>query len=286
MKMAALRNTPDIFLIVPIHELNAWQPIFVVFIGNFIYLHMRVGFLTGILVSGWSFAACTSHSDIGGEKPLAQTVEEKPVDTPMIKQSFDDQMAIFTELGYKLNPGITKEVILTRMTDSDKTMTDPEAEFANEPMALLYFYLGWTKTYDEYYTNDCIWYDLEFIDPSDEYVHVMKRLGSITHGEIIFTDIVLTVDEKKIEWISFKANGIYKKWKLLEEGYIDDSFFSRFTDLTKELKTKGRYTIWDNGRQQFVLDYATEEEQQRFIQKTGLKREWLGDGPQFSQPKD
>jgi hypothetical protein len=49
------------------------------------------------------------------------------------------------------------------------------------------------------------------------------------------------------------------------------------------LGTKGKYTYFDDGGQQFVIDYATEEEQKDFIKKTGLKREWLGEGNHFNE---
>jgi hypothetical protein len=33
-----------------------------------------------------------------------------------------------------------------------------------------------------------------------------------------------------------------------------------------------------------VIDYATEEEQKEFNNKTGLNRKWLGEGNHFSEP--
>ena len=81
--------------------------------------------------------------------------------------------------------------------------------------------------------------------------------------------------------VEFKVNGIYKKWKLQKAGYIDNRFIERFSVISQELSTKGKYTYFDNGGQQFVIDYATEYEQANFNKITGLKREWLCDVNKF-----
>ena len=192
--------------------------------------------------------------------------------------SFDEQLKIFNSLGYHLNSGITKEVIFSDMKGSYLPETDLEMEFKNSHFELLYYYLGWSHSYPPiYYTNNCVWYDIEFIDPSSEYITFMKRMGTISKGELEYSDITLRVDSDNYEWIDFRANGHSKSWKLQKVNYTDDSFFQRFSYLPKELDTKGKYTYYNNGGQQFVIDYATEEEQKIFIEKTRLKREWLGE---------
>jgi hypothetical protein len=150
--------------------------------------------------------------------------------------------------------------------------TDLEDEFKKLPFQLLYYYLGWRHAYPPiHYTNKCIWYDVEFIDPSSEYITFMERMGTISGHELSYSDMSLRVDENNYEWIDFKVNGVAKSWKLEKVGYIDDSFFQRFSYLPKEFSTKGRYTYFDNGGQQFVIDYATDDEQRLFVEKTGLK---------------
>ena len=199
--------------------------------------------------------------------------------------SFEKQLETFVVLGYKLNNDITKEDILQSASESSDYKGNNENYFEEKPFTRLYFHLGWVK-FDgvrKYFTNDCIWHDLEFIDPSSEYVEFMKRMGLITHGEISYSDINLRVDSNNFEWIDFKVNGLAKSWKLAKVGQIDDSFFQRFSFLPKELNTKGRYTYFDDGGQQFVIDYATENEQKEFHKKTGLKREWLGEENHFSE---
>ncbi|MEY3442883.1 MAG: hypothetical protein RLZZ519_1164 [Bacteroidota bacterium] len=198
--------------------------------------------------------------------------------------SFQQQLDVFEELGYRLNPGIAAQDILNSAKASGEAGAHPEDLFVANPYEDLYYYLGWTKEGTrEYFTNDCIWYDLEFIDPSEEYITFMQRMGAITHGEIEYSEVRLRVDERNYEWIDFVVNGVPKSWELQEVGYIDDSFFQRFSYLPAELKTKGRYTYYDNGGQQFVIDYATEDEQRAFIAQTKLKREWLGEGGHFDE---
>jgi len=201
--------------------------------------------------------------------------------------TFDEQLAIFNSLGYCLNDGITKELIFNEMKGSFSPGTDLEETFRKSAFEQLYYYLGWSHSYPPvYYTKNCVWYDIEFIDPGSEYITFMRRMGEISKGELSYTDIFIRVDENNYEWLDFKVNGIEKKWKLAKVGFVEDSFFQRFSYLTAELNTKGRYTYYDDGGQQFVIDYATNEEQQKFIEVTGLKREWLGEGNHFSAPKE
>lgn len=198
---------------------------------------------------------------------------------------FDSQFKIFESLGYQLNEGITKEIILKNMQEDYPPNTDLEEEFKKQEFELLYYYLGWSYSYPPlYYTNNCIWYDIEFIDTNSEYITFMERMGAITQGELNFSEIFLYTDNENYEWIDFKVNGVHKKWKLAKAGYVSDAFFQRFSDLPEEFNTSGKYTCYTNGGQQFVIDYATEEEQELFIEKTGLKREWLGEKNQFSAP--
>ena len=202
--------------------------------------------------------------------------------------SLDEQLKVFKSLGYDFADGVTQEMIFREVNeinwDSDITAKD---FLEQEPFSWLYFFYGHFDPALEgnFYSSQCIWYDLEFFDPAQTaYGTFMYRMGLITHGEIAFTDIKVHLDDANWEWISFKVNGIAKRWKLEKRGYIADHYIQRFAYLPTEFNTKGRYTYYDNGGQQFVLDYATEEEQNSFIQKTGLRREWLDKGDFFSEP--
>ena len=85
---------------------------------------------------------------------------------------------------------------------------------------------------------------------------VYERLGAITNGELNFTEISIETDSENWEWINFKVNGKQKRWKLEKSGYIADHFVQRFSYLPDEFQTKGKYTYFDNGGQQWVIDYA------------------------------
>ena len=241
---------------------------------NFNLLHLT---LLGLFI----FTNCRQSQ----EQKINDSTITKLQTPKMDTLNFDEQLKVFESLGYKLNVGISKEVILSEIQKQDLTIKDAENIFKESKFERLYYYLGWlyVDSSRNYYTDNCIWFDLEFIDPSSEYITFMERMGVITNGELSYTEISIRVDENNYEWIDFKVNGISKKWKLAKVRYIDDSFFQRFSYLPQEFKTKGRYTYYDDGGQQFVIDYATEDEQKQFIEKTGLKREWLGIGNHFSE---
>ncbi|WP_046759084.1 hypothetical protein [Kordia jejudonensis] len=234
---------------------------------------------------------------IVGCQPKVRKDKNLIEDILILEVPYEKQIKVLEELGYKLNDSIREEDIFGQLRElidyGHKLSNNKVKTFVEEnPYQDLYFTLGWTK-YDKTskkfitFTDKCIWYDLEFIDPtSSEYITLMKRMGKITNGELQFEDIEYTVDTDNNEWIKFKVNGIKKEWKLLQVGYIDDSFFTRFLYLTQEFNTKGRYTYFDNGSQQFVIDYATPSEQKEFNEKTGLQRQWLTEGKHFSIPKD
>jgi len=205
--------------------------------------------------------------------------------------TYEKQIEVFKSLGYEFTEGVTKELILTdgyAESAWDEIRKERLQEIEQNPFSRLYYYFGWRSPAISgfNFSEKCIWFDLEFIDPSDQYIWFMERMGAITSGEINYSDISIQIDNDNYEWIVFKVNGINKKWKLEKVGYISDSFFQRFSYLPSELKTNGKYTYYDDGGQQFVIDYATDNEQEEFIKLTGLKREWLGEGNHFSEPKE
>lgn len=227
----------------------------------------------------FGFGECKSKSKI---------VQQKSNETMNIDSlSYEEQLRVFESLGYKFTDGVTKELILRdvyEMTWDEETGKHIE----NNPFSVLYYFYGWRdpKVPNYNYTENCIWFDLEFFDPNSQYKWFMERMGAITNGEIEFKNIEISIDSDNYEWISFEVNGIKKKWKLEKTGYIADSYVQRFSYLTSELKTKGRFTYFDNGGQQWVIDYATDNEQEHFNKVTGLKREWLREGNHFSEPKE
>ena len=211
-------------------------------------------------------------------------------ETKIDSMSFEKQIEVFKSLGYEFTDGVTKDLILTSgyaKQSWDIARKERLKQIEEKPFSRLYYYYGWRspKIKNLNFSDKCIWFDIEFIDSPEQYIWFMKRMGVITNGEIVYSDISIEVDEQNYEWIKFKVNGIDKKWKLQKVGYIADSFFKRFSYLPTELKTKGKYTYYDEGGQQFVIDYATESEQKEFNEKTGLNREWLDEGNHFNEPK-
>lgn len=208
------------------------------------------------------------------------TLEEKE------QMRIEEQISVFKSLGYEFAKGVTKDLILRdvyQMTWEEET----EKYVEENPFSVLYYFYGWRDSQVEgfNYTDECIWFDLEFLDPNSQYKWFMERMGVITHGEIEISDIEIETDSENWEWILFKVNGKPIKWKLEKTGHIADHFIQRFSYLPEELGTSGKYTYYDNGGQQWVIDYATEQEQLEFNKKTGLNREWLGEGNHFSEPK-
>lgn len=218
------------------------------------------------------FSKKVNQSDASKSKTNIETQQLEPM-------SYEDQIKVFNSLGYTFNEGVTKAMILRdvyEMTWQDET----EKHIEENPFSILYYTFGWRAPeiplYN--YSEKCIWFDLEFFDPNTQYKWFMERMGSITEGKITYTDINILTDEEGWEWIEFKVNGIPKKWKLAKTGYIADHFIQQFSSLPNALNLKEKYTYFDNGGQQFVVDFATEKEQNEFNDKTGLKREWLGAG--------
>ena len=209
---------------------------------------------------------------------IKKAIEKEPM-------SYEDQIQIFKSLGYEFQPDVTKEMILYFAYEISWE-EDTEKYIQDNPFAVLYQILGWRdpqiKNYN--FSNKCVKFDLEFFDPNSQYKWFMERLGAITNAEINFTDIQIETDSENWEWIAFKVNGVSKRWRLEKSRYIADHFVQRFSYLPKELRTKGKYTYYSDGGQQWVIDYATDDEQIEFNWKTGLNREWLGEGNHFTEP--
>ncbi len=225
-----------------------------------------------------------SNKKVADQKAEQTNNRESSVQT-VKSVSYDNQIEIFKTLGYQHDKEVTKEMIMRdvfEMTWEDETEKHIEAN----PFTILYYSFGrrdpGIKNHN--YSNKCLWFDLEFFDPSSQYKWFMERLGAITNGELKFEEISIETDSENYEWIRFKVNGQQKRWKLEKSGYIAGHFVQRFSYLPSEFKTKGRYTYYDNGGQQWVIDYATEDEQVEFNKVTGLNREWLGEGNHFSEP--
>lgn len=135
-------------------------------------------------------------------------VAVRNTDADSSKISFDEQLKIFESLGYKLNPGIDKNFIFSKILEQDRTIQNAETIFTEKPFQRLYYYLGWRggpapENYN--YTDQCIWFDIEFIDPGSQYIWFMERMSVISGGELKFTDMKIVIDKDNYEWLEFNV---------------------------------------------------------------------------------
>jgi len=193
------------------------------------------------------------------------------------KINFQKSIKTFEELGYFTSKDIDTKALIEEVINDEFLFEDDIYKLARKNLnKFIYPKLSHTDNNGNYYTDKCILCDYEFLDPSEEYISFMERFGQITRGELRFANISLRVDSDGYENLDFTVNDVNKSWRLEKEGNILSEFFSYFAPLTKEFNTTGNYTYYSDEGQAFVVDYATEEEQELFIKKTRLKRIWLG----------
>jgi hypothetical protein len=187
------------------------------------------------------------------------------------KPTFEEQLETFKQLGFVLNPGIDTSVL--------NCWPGGHKAFEDLPYHLMYQTLGqtierkpWTPL-----TNKVWDFDLEAIEDHGDYINVMKNISRITNGELIFEDIKDYVDiEEGKAWVSFKCNGDNYKWDLkVNDDWADGDLFDKVQELTNTYKTKGRFTFFNTGGQDFVLGYCTPNELDKLRQATGLAVVWL-----------
>ena len=217
-----------------------------------------------ILTLGLILVGCTKNGVNGQELPPPPTVAKKP------SVPFEKQWATFTELGFKLNPGIA-------ISDVDRW--GGKTEFEEPPYMVLYMTLGQTIEREPWtpLTNRVWDFDVEAVEDRGAYVEIMKNLERISRGEIKFRDLKDYVDiEEKKAWVSFSIGGRNYKWNLaVDDDWADPALFSKVVGLTRTLKTKGRYTYFNTGGQNAVIGFETPESREAIIKATGLKIEWL-----------
>jgi len=187
------------------------------------------------------------------------------------KPTFEQQFETFNQLGFTLNPS-TDTSDINRWSDGHK-------EFEDLPYHLMYQTLGQTIEREPWtpLTNKVWDFDLEAIEGHGAYVDIMKNISRITNGDLIFEDLKDYVDIEDVKaWVSFKCNGDNYKWDLKVDGdWADGDLFDKAQELTDKYKTKGKFTFFNTGGQDFVLGYCTSEELEKLRQSTGLDIVWL-----------
>ena len=184
--------------------------------------------------------------------------------------SFEEQMEVFSKLGFKLNPGI-------KISDVDRWGS--KKEFEEPPFVTLYITLGQTIEREPWTPlTDRVWdFDTEAIEDHGAYVEIVKNLERISRGELKFEKLKDYVDvEEGKAWVSFTLRGKNYRWALkVDDDWADPELFTRIVELTKTFNTKGRYTYFNTGGQNAVLGFETPKDRDAIIKVTGLKIEWL-----------
>lgn len=220
-------------------------------------------FAMGLISAVLSLVGCSDESVNG------QSIDTPPkVDKRVI--SFEKQLETFKRLGFKLNPGIS-------ISDVDRW--GRTNNFEEEPFKLLYITLGQTIEREPWTPlTDRVWdFDTEAIEDHGAYVEIMKNLERITRGEIKFVNLKDYVDvENKKAWVSFSIGGRSYEWNLkVDDDWADPELFSKVVELTRTLKTKGKFTYFNTGGQDAVIGFETPGSRDSIINATGLKIEWL-----------
>ena len=188
-----------------------------------------------------------------------------------LKPSFHEQLEVFKKLGFSLNAGV-------EISDIDRWENGFE-EFEEQPYHLMYITLGQTIERDPWIpiTNKCWDFDLEAIDDHGAYIEIMENISRITNGALVFKDLQDYVDiEEGKAWVAFSCNGDNYKWDLkIDDDWADGDLFDKVQSLTEKYKTKGKFTFFNTGGQDFVLGYYTQEELGNIKQATGLDIVWL-----------
>jgi hypothetical protein len=197
----------------------------------------------------------------GGDKRNAKTNRA---------MSIMEQLETFEALGLILNEGIDRKEIVEMANAFHAENT--------APYATLYVLLGCDSDISGLpFTNFCWDFDTEAIEDYGSYVHIVSNISRITKGELIFENIEDYVDlEEEKAWVSFICRGDKYKWNLaVDDDWVDGSLFDRMQELATYYNTKGKFTYYNTGGQDFVLGFHTPEELEKIRDTTKLEIVWL-----------
>lgn len=186
---------------------------------------------------------------------------------PVKKVSFEEQLETFRSLGLELNDGITQKDLLD--------INDRE-DYEDEPWELLYTAMGEENDDDLPLSDNLFYCDGGFIEFPGDYITIVRNMGRISNGELLFTNIRDHVDiAGKSAWVSFDLNGENYKYDLkVEHDKLDTALLDKIQELAEKYNTKGGYTLlrldYDG-----VIGYLDEEKLHELNGITGLKIEWL-----------
>lgn len=152
--------------------------------------------------------------------------------------SFENQLKVFTDLGYLINDGITNDDIINIWG---------KERIGSGPFVILYLSLGSEIFKDGnriFITDNCWHFDTECIEDTGSYVSIIKNLGRISNGELDFKNISDIVDwDNEKASISFEINNDIYDWELeFYDDWVDPGLFTKIVQLTKKYNTNGRFT--------------------------------------------
>jgi hypothetical protein len=182
------------------------------------------------------------------------------------KPTFEEQLNTFKELGFDLNPEVRPSDI-DQWKASYKNFDEPTYQWIYQTLGSIIEREPWTPV-----TNKCWDFDMEAIEDHGAYVEIMENISRITNGELVFENLQDYVDlEEGKAWVSFTCNRDSYKWDLkVDNDWADGDLFDKVQALTDKYRTKGKFTYFDTGGQDFVLGFHTAEELQKIKQTTGL----------------
>ena len=184
---------------------------------------------------------------------------------------FDQQLEIFRQLHFDLNPEVDSSDIASWELD------DGTAE--EQPFMLVYTLLGSCIEREPFtpITNRCWSFDTEAIEDNGAYVDIIRNLERISRGALTFTDVTDHVDiDAGDAWVSFVFNGQRYRWTMrVNDDWVDETLFENIVKLTIEHNTNGRITSLYTGDQTVMLGFETEESLAEIKRATGLPIEWL-----------
>lgn len=184
--------------------------------------------------------------------------------------SVEEQLETLEALGFILNEGIDR----TEIFEMAKTFNAENAA----PYEILYAVLGLLSEESGIpFTNYCWDFDTEAIEDHGAYVDIVENISRITRGELRFenTEDYVDIDEEKA-WVSFTCRGDNYKWDLaVDNDWVDGRLFDNMQKLAVKYNTKGKFTYYNTGGQDFVLGFYTPAELEKIRTTTGLEIVWL-----------
>lgn len=184
--------------------------------------------------------------------------------------SLQEQLATFESLGFRLNEDIDRAEILEM---AEAFSTEDAA-----PYSSLYITLGCLSEETGIpFCNQCWDFDTEAIEDHGAYVDILENISRITNGALTLSDIEDYVDiEEETAWVSFTCQGETYKWDMLvDNDWVDLQLFDKIRDLAARHNSKGKFTYFDTGGQDFVLGFHSPQELEKIRKTTGLKIVWL-----------